>query len=1009
MQIILTDDWNDGVNESDSCGWAHVACLADRDARLWSASAKFCPSHHEIWISGGDAGISMSLAERNQELREEVRWHEAQQLERGWGGTAGAAAGPGTSAKGVPGGAPGSGKPRPGKAIAIQTEPLAFLPPLEFVGGSPLIQPDTASSRATSAAFGAPQRSEGSIRDVSATAPGGRPKPSGVFVHASMRPGAGSGGASRLRSVQTVGRATAIAEASQSAPHTSWRAERATLRKRVGHAQWQGQEQGYDMDEGYDTGCAEEVDEPPETVGDGAQGPAEQQGSPRQSRGACVRNSASPSWSRGGAGAPGLGSPSSYSYVQNDDVEVLTDEAGGPDGMDSEAVSALAWQQHQEFMARVSMTQDDRCRATASGSETQGQAPGFPATGARQQRPRPSQASPPPPWGRNAETANPNSDTYSGQQQRPSTSSRKSHPSEQPQQRHQYQESGWSTYADAQGPRQITIGPAASEAAAGPMSPRGSGWQAYSDHGPSTTGPGPEPGSCSSTQSSPKWSMHSSGPHGPARSSLAPGQGAVGRPSAFFGPRSESVAVPGIGPRAFPSSMQSSSTVSVVGPRAGTGAGSGLRPGMQPSSPLHDSVADLDGVSKTLAALRMDRHVEAAAAAAGVPRASGIGGGAGSGHAGASNGRSIRFHTADQGVTHERDPVIQRNSVMQRPGERDSGMQRESVVQRPGTAAAPRASGWSPEAWSPRSSVGPSGHGPAKSQGNPTMRGPPPNADDGGWDGVLQRNSLSAPDDQQWQGFPPTRQQGQPCSGNSQTEWPKGTMRASAASAASVAHSISYQQHLQDSSLTRPSRLQATSLARGGGEGGAVGGDKNGSSNSRSSGGGGGAGTTRNALLREVRHADGKTERMFASGTRLVLFANGTRKVVLPDGSSRVYFANGDIKWTVPDAAAASRSFHSTQSVPAPPPDLGVVHYYYAEVATWHSTYGGEGGVEVFYFPSGQTEAHHPGHGKEIMFPDGVLRVVTTDGEELDVTWQQLSWAVQQPQPQVDNLGDDDL
>ncbi|GLI66355.1 hypothetical protein VaNZ11_010127 [Volvox africanus] len=932
----------------------------------------------------------VELQERNQELREEVRWHEAQQLERGWGGPAGAAAGPGTSAKGVLGGAPGSGKPRTGKAIAIQTEPLAFLPPLECVGGSSGIQPDTASSRATSAALGALQRSEGSIRDGSAT----RPKPSGAFVHASMRPGAGSGGASRLRSVQTVGRATAISEAAQSAPPTSWRAERATLRKSVGHAQWQGQEQGYGMDEGYDTGCTEEeAEEAAETVGDGAQGPARdrQQGSPRQNRGACVRNNASPSWSRGGASAPGRGSPSSYSYVQNDDVEVLTEEAGDPDGMDSEAVSALAWEQHQEFMARVSSTQGDRSRATASGSRMQGQAPGFPAPEARQQRPRPSQASPPPPWGRNTETANPNSDTYSGQQPRPSTSSRKSRSSEKPQQRHQDQESGWSNYADAQGHRQFTIGPAAAEAAAGPMSPRGSVWQAYSDHGPSTTGPGPEPGSCSSTQSSPKWSMHSSGPHGPARSSLAPGQGAVGRPSAFFGPRSESVVVAAAGPRSFPSSVRSSSTVS-LGPRAGPGARPGLRPGAQPSSPLHDSVADLDGVSKTLAALRMDRHVEAAAAAAGVPRANGMGDGAGGGHAGASFGRSIRFHTADQGATQERDSV----------------MQQESVMQRPGTAAAPRASGWSSEAWSPRSNVGSSGHGPAKSQSKPTMGGPPPNADDGAWDSVPQRDSLSAPDGHQWQGFAPTRQQGQPCSGSSPTEWPKGTMRASAGDAASVAHSISYQQHLQDSSLTRPSRLQATSLARGGGEGGAVGGDKNGSSSSRSSGGGG-SGTARNTLLREVRHADGKTERMYASGTRLVLFANGTRKVVLPDGSSRVYFANGDIKWTVPDAAAASRSFPSAQSVPPPPVDLGVVHYYYAEVATWHSTYGGEGGVEVFYFPSGQTEAHHPGHGKEIMFPDGVLRVVTTDGEELDVTWQQLSWAVQQPQPQVDNLGDDDL
>ncbi|GIM16486.1 hypothetical protein Vretimale_19081 [Volvox reticuliferus] len=1011
MQIILRDDWIDGVDESDSCGWAHVACLADRDTRICSASAKFFPSHHEIFISGGSAGICVSLAERNQELREEVRWHEAQQLERGWGSAAGAAAGPGTSAKGGPAGAPGSNKSRPGKAIAIQTEPLAFLPPLECVGAGPLIQPDAASSHATPAVFGAPQRSEGSIRDGGATAPGGRPKPSSAFVPPpSVGPGAGAGGASRLRSVQTVGRTTAVSGAARSALPTSWRAEQATLGKSAGPAQWQGQERQYDMDDEYETGCADdEVDEAAEAAGDG-----EQQGSPRQSRGLRVRNNASPSWNRGGAGAPGLGSPSSYSYVQNDDVEVMSDEGGGPDGMDSEAVSALAWQQHQEFMAKVSMGQDDRCRVTASGSETQSQVTSFPATEARQQRPRPSHASPPPPWVRNTDTANPNGDAYPGQQ-RPSTSSRMSRHSEQPQQRHKYQESGWSTYVDAQGPRQSTIKPAAAEAAAGPMSPRGSVWQAYSDHGPSATGPGPEPGSCSSAQSSPKWSMRSSGPHGPARSNHAPGQGVIGRPSAFFGPRSDSVAAAGAGPRSFPSSVQSSSTVLVVGPMAGAGAGSGLGPGAHRSSPLHDSVADLDGVSKTLAALRMDRHVEAAAAAAEVSRASGIGGPGmggvvGGGHAGASVGRSTWFYSADQGDSQERDSAMQRNSAMQQPLERDP------VMQRPGTGAALRTSGLSQEAWSPRSSGRPSGRGPAKPQNASTMWGPPPNADSGGWDGVPQRHSQSASDGQQWQGFPPTQQQGQPHkgtigSGSSPTKWPKGTMRASAADAASVAHSISYQQHLHGSSLARPSRLQATSIARDSVEGGGVGDGKNGSRSSQDSGVGIGSGAARDAMLREVRHADGKTERMYASGTRLVMFANGTRKVALPDGSSRVYFANGDIKWTIPDAAAAAaaRSSSSTQPVPPPQPDLGVVHYYYAEVATWHSTYGGEGGVEVFYFPSGQTEAHHPGHGKEIMFPDGVLRVVTTDGEELDVTWQQLSWAVQQPQPQVDNLGDDDL
>ncbi|KXZ51979.1 hypothetical protein GPECTOR_10g1001 [Gonium pectorale] len=130
-------------------------------------------------------------------------------------------------------------------------------------------------------------------------------------------------------------------------------------------------------------------------------------------------------------------------------------------------------------------------------------------------------------------------------------------------------------------------------------------------------------------------------------------------------------------------------------------------------------------------------------------------------------------------------------------------------------------------------------------------------------------------------------------------------------------------------------------------------------------------------------------------------------QVALADGSSRVYFNNGDIKWTVPPETAPGMVDHSSDR--GGPLGIGVVHYFYAEVGTWHSTYGGEGGVEVFYFPDGQTEAHHPGWGKEIMYPDGLMRVVTTDGEEVEVTQEMLSWAIQQPKPRVDGLDDDAL
>jgi hypothetical protein len=52
---------------------------------------------------------------------------------------------------------------------------------------------------------------------------------------------------------------------------------------------------------------------------------------------------------------------------------------------------------------------------------------------------------------------------------------------------------------------------------------------------------------------------------------------------------------------------------------------------------------------------------------------------------------------------------------------------------------------------------------------------------------------------------------------------------------------------------------------------------------------------------------------------------------VHPSGKVCIFFTNGDVKNTHTD---------------------GRVEYYYAEVATWHTTYAD--GVEVFYFPNGQ-------------------------------------------------------
>jgi hypothetical protein len=57
--------------------------------------------------------------------------------------------------------------------------------------------------------------------------------------------------------------------------------------------------------------------------------------------------------------------------------------------------------------------------------------------------------------------------------------------------------------------------------------------------------------------------------------------------------------------------------------------------------------------------------------------------------------------------------------------------------------------------------------------------------------------------------------------------------------------------------------------------------------------------------------------------------------------------------------------------------------------------------MQVFYFPNGQTEAHHADGTKEVLFPDGALRIVQRDGTEHVLDASKLSEAVLMPQPQL--------
>ncbi|CAK6968525.1 centromere protein J [Scomber scombrus] len=112
-----------------------------------------------------------------------------------------------------------------------------------------------------------------------------------------------------------------------------------------------------------------------------------------------------------------------------------------------------------------------------------------------------------------------------------------------------------------------------------------------------------------------------------------------------------------------------------------------------------------------------------------------------------------------------------------------------------------------------------------------------------------------------------------------------------------------------------------------------------------------------------ITHPDGKTEKVLASGDRLIVFPNGTRKEVSADGLTvKVTFFNGDTKEITADQR---------------------VIYYYAEAQTTHITY--PDGIEVLHFPNNQTEKHFADGRKEITFPDQTVKNLFPNGREESV------------------------
>ncbi|KAH6587253.1 hypothetical protein BASA50_001386 [Batrachochytrium salamandrivorans] len=98
---------------------------------------------------------------------------------------------------------------------------------------------------------------------------------------------------------------------------------------------------------------------------------------------------------------------------------------------------------------------------------------------------------------------------------------------------------------------------------------------------------------------------------------------------------------------------------------------------------------------------------------------------------------------------------------------------------------------------------------------------------------------------------------------------------------------------------------------------------------------------------------EGKRDRFYDGGTRLVWHVNGTMKQTRADGLEVVYFCNGDYKTLHPD---------------------GHVVYWYNGPRTLHTTQ--PAGLEILQFDSGQIEKRYTDGTQEIIFPDQTVKYI---------------------------------
>ncbi len=112
------------------------------------------------------------------------------------------------------------------------------------------------------------------------------------------------------------------------------------------------------------------------------------------------------------------------------------------------------------------------------------------------------------------------------------------------------------------------------------------------------------------------------------------------------------------------------------------------------------------------------------------------------------------------------------------------------------------------------------------------------------------------------------------------------------------------------------------------------------------------------SIIEEIRHNDGRIERIRSDLSKQILFPNGSKQDISSDGKQiRVQFYNGDYKEKLSDGRCV---------------------YKYATTNTMETEY--PDGTRIYEFPNGQIEKHLPDGKQEHILPDKTKNIYLTDG-----------------------------